>query len=281
MSLPRFFLSDQVLSRETESTFPLDLSSDDMKHARVLRLRAGEHIAVIDAQHDYFECEIVQEPHDTLMVRISEKPAVQIREPHIVVVQGLAKGDKMDTVVRHATEVGATSFIPFASDRSVMKLDAKKAASKRARWQSIAKSAAMQAGRSLVPTVEPLADLSDVCEAIRHVDIVLVCWEEASRDASIGRALARVFQGPKNDLVRNGSAKVAIVIGPEGGLSDREVSSLAHACPQTSIVTLGQTILRTETAGIVAPALVRYELDRLAFDCADDRPCTEEEASAS
>lgn len=263
MSLPRFFLSDQVLSHETESVFALQLSPDDLKHARVLRLRAGEHIAVIDASSDYFECEVVEDPREGLVVAIAEKAEGRRREPNIVVVQGLAKGDKMETVIRHATEVGACSFIPLSCERSVLKLDAKKAASKRDRWQAIAKSAAMQSGRSLVPNVLAPVDLAGVGAALRDADAVLVCWEEAPQTATIDRALARACARahyPSNEDV---PLTVAIVIGPEGGLTEREVSFIERHCAHACSVTLGSTILRTETAGIVAPAIVRYELDRL------------------
>ena len=104
MSLPRFFLENQVLAAETEAVFPLRLEADDAKHARVLRLAAGEHIAVIDADQDYFECEIVDFADELPLVSIARHEDASEAGPQVILLQGLAKGDKMETVIRHATE---------------------------------------------------------------------------------------------------------------------------------------------------------------------------------
>lgn len=126
MALPQFFLDHQIIAEETASSFPLRLSDEDFRHARVLRLKPGEHIAVIDAMLDYFECEIVAFDHDTLMVQITNAFGKDIQRPAVVLVQGLAKGDKMDMIIRHATELGVAGFIPFVGSRSIVKLDQKK-----------------------------------------------------------------------------------------------------------------------------------------------------------
>ena len=138
MSLPRFFLENQVLAAETEAVFPLRLESDDAKHARVLRLAAGEHIAVIDADQDYFECKIVDFTDELPLVSIARHEDASEAGPQVILLQGLAKGDKMETVIRHATEVGVAAFVPLACARSIVKLDAKKAAAKTERWRGAA-----------------------------------------------------------------------------------------------------------------------------------------------
>lgn len=118
MSLPHFFLREQVLAFESAPVFALHLDADDMKHAKVLRLAVGEHIAVVDAVSDYFECEVVSFEGDELSVSIAQKLSSRAR-PEVVLVQGLAKGEKMDTIVRHATEVGIAEFVPMTTSRSV------------------------------------------------------------------------------------------------------------------------------------------------------------------
>ena len=153
MSLPRFFLENQVLAAETEAVFPLRLATDDAKHAKVLRLAAGEHVAVIDAASDYFECEIVDFSDGLPLVSIARHEEAVEEGPRVMLLQGLAKGDKMETVIRHATEVGVAAFVPLACRRSVVKLDGKKAAAKTERWRAIAKSAAMQSGQARIPEV--------------------------------------------------------------------------------------------------------------------------------
>ena len=263
MSLQHFYLDEQVLADEVGGPFPLRLAADDAKHARVLRLAPGERIAVVDAALDYFACEIVAFDDALPVVRIAQRFERADAGPSVVLVQGLAKGDKMETVIRHATELGVAAFVPLACERSVVRLDAKKAAAKADRWRAIAKSAAMQSGQRVCPEVgEPMA-LADVCASLAHATAVLVCWEEAPLDARIEKALER---GLRLDRALPENARIAVVVGPEGGLSRSEADALLACNPRASLVSLGSSILRTETAGIVAPALVLHELGRMMHD---------------
>ena len=249
MSLPRFFLENQVLAAETEAVFPLRLEADDAKHARVLRLAAGEHIAVIDADQDYFECEIVDFADELPLVSIARHEDASEAGPQVILLQGLAKGDKMETVIRHATEVGVAAFVPLACTRSIVKLDAKKAAAKTERWRAIAKSAAMQSGQARVPEVAEPVSVREAAAMLGQATAVLVCWEEAPETASLREAV--------HDALL---ATCTPVVGPEGGLAEEEVQLLLGCNGRARLVTLGPSILRTETAGIVAPALALYEL---------------------
>ena len=253
MAFPHFYLTSQVLSQEQSTCFALDLLSDDLKHARVLRLAPGEHIAVIDASSDYFECEVVSF-EEKLIVKISTHlHSFDETFPCVVLAQGLAKGDKMDTIIRHATELGVRRFIPFSSERCVMKLDEKRAAKKVERWNAIAKSAAMQSGQPCIPKVEFPCSLEQMRSAVGDVDILLICWEEAPQTKSLKKAL-------QSFTLQDSPVSVAVIVEPEGGLSEKEVKRLMDSCPNAALVSLGSSILRTETAGIVAPALVIYEL---------------------
>ena len=249
MSLHRFFLDNQVIAAEKEAVFPLRLSADDARHARVLRLAPGEHVTVVDAAQDYFECEIAAFDDALPQVRIARHLDEPEATPQVVLMQGLAKGDKVETVIRHATELGVAAFLPFSCERSVVRLDARKAAAKAERWRAIAKSAAMQSGQRAVPEVrEPMA-LAQACELLAGATALLVCWEEAPQTAHIADPA---------------DARVGVVVGPEGGLTEREVDALLSCNPRASLVSLGPAVLRTETAGIVAPALVLHELSRMA-----------------
>ena len=106
---------------------------NDSKHARALRLKPGEHIAVLDAAQDYFECCVESFDKQSLKVRIAQHLDAPNR-PTVVLAQGLAKGDKMDTIIRHATELGVSAFIPLECQRSIVKLDKKKVATRLQRW---------------------------------------------------------------------------------------------------------------------------------------------------
>jgi 16S rRNA (uracil1498-N3)-methyltransferase len=271
MSLHRFFLESQILSEVVDAEFTLELDSADAKHARVLRLSPGEHIAVIDAGSDYFECEIVAFDGALPRVKITQKrhvaPAFDV-----CLVQGLAKADKMETVIRHATELGVGAFLPLECKRSVVKLDKKKLPSKLERWRSIAKSAAMQSGQVKIPHVFEPASVADLQVTLLAFDAVLVFWEEAPQTCSLRAALAEASVLPgaldtqcsKNaEGVTCSPKKVAIVVGPEGGLAEDEVRAILAANSHANLVSLGPSILRTETAGIVASALCIYELGGL------------------
>lgn len=263
MSLPRFFLENQVLAAETEAVFPLRLATDDAKHAKVLRLAAGEHVAVIDAASDYFECEIVDFSDGLPLVSIARHEEAVEEGPRVMLLQGLAKGDKMETVIRHATEVGVAAFVPLACRRSVVKLDGKKAAAKTGRWLAIAKSAAMQSGQARIPEVsEPMA-VGEAASMLAEATAVLVCWEEAPGSASLREAIQGALAATRTPAA---DARIAVVVGPEGGLAEEEVRALLASNPRARLVTLGPSILRTETAGIVAPALALYELGGMGND---------------
>lgn len=256
MSLPHFFLREQVLAFMSAPVFTLQLDADDMKHAKVLRLAAGEHIAVVDGASDYFECEVVSFDSGELSVSIAQKLSSHTR-PEVVLVQGLAKGDKMDTIVRHATEVGIAEFVPMATSRSVVKLDAKKSKARFDRWASIAKSAAMQSGRSSKPVVHAPCSLAEAFDIVKDCDAVLICWEEAELSDTLAKAVSRCIGATGKDPR---SLRIALVVGPEGGLTAQEVNHFL-ALPFAHSISLGPSILRTETAGIVAPALALYELE--------------------
>lgn len=257
MSLPRFFLEDQVLAHEMAGAFELRLSPDDVKHVRALRIDPGEHIMVIDADDDCFECEVVGFSEGLPLVSIARHEDARDEVPSITLVQGMAKGDKMDAVIRQATELGVRSFIPLRCERSVVRLDDKKAASRTERWRAIAKSAAMQSGQPCIPDVAMPCSLDEACERLARETVVLICWEEAPSASSLHAALSSSLAAESTGVH---DARIAIVVGPEGGLSPIEVEKLLACSPHAHLVSLGPSILRTETAGVVAPALTLYEL---------------------
>ncbi len=261
MSLPHFYLDGQVIASETESVFPLHLSFADVRHFRALRIVAGERIAVIDAHNDYFICEVVDTAEHNPLVRIAKRMESSQVIPTVIVVQGLSKGEKMDVVIRQGTEIGVSAFVPMICERSVVRLDKRRAAARLERWRAVAKSAAMQSGRRAIPELEGLATLTEVCTMLKNATAVLVCWEEAPDTALLADAIARGRAAC--GCTDPADARVAVVVGPEGGLTHHEVDTLLSCNEQASLVSLGSTILRTETAGVLAAALALYELGAL------------------
>ncbi len=256
MSLPRFFLDSQVIADEDAVTFELRLRPDDLHHLYVLRLSPGEHIAVVDAASDYFECRLERIEKDAVFVSVCSHEKMDALPARVVLFQALPKGSKLDDVVRHATELGVDGFRPFISERSIVRLDGARAEKRTARLQEIARSAAMQSGRHVVPPVSEILPFKRTLDKLSKYDMVLIFWEEAT-SADLATCI-REFLGKGLELGR-----IAVVIGPEGGFSSEEVARIEGACSNTHVLSLGDTILRAETAGIVAPALVLYELGGL------------------
>ena len=241
MTLHRFFACGPLTD---EGALPL--SPSDVHHIRdVLRLAPGDRIVVVDGTG----AAVVRLTDVTGAVAgVRERALPMVEVPLVVLAQAVPKGDRMETVIRQATEAGVSQFIPFTSERCVVRVDSAKAHAKAERWRRIAEEAAKQSQRTDVPQVAdpvPLAELPALLEGA----VVLVCWEEADAAPGIGQILDGLDVTP--------DSVVAVVIGPEGGLSADEVALLeAHGA---SVVTLGATLLRTDTAGLIASALVLYE----------------------
>lgn len=142
MSLHQLFCTNEAIAREVDFPFLLGIDPQDRNHVKALRLEVGEHIAVVDASSDYFEVEITALQGEEVWVRIAKHLDAPNDAVPVMLVQGLAKGDKMDTVLRAATELGIAGFYPTEMSRSVVKLDAKKKDKRGSRFVQIARSAA-------------------------------------------------------------------------------------------------------------------------------------------
>lgn len=256
MSLHHFFLDHQVIADIPQAEFMLELSAEDAKHARVLRLELGEHISVVDAASDYFELEITSATPEGLQVRIARHVEVAAPVIPIALIQGLAKGDKMDRVVRQTTELGVDTIVPVQFRRSVVRFDEAKAAKKTQRLQAIAREAAMQSGQPSIPQVLKPESFSEWCQTLSHDDLVLLCWEEAACSDTVLATMASLVQ----EYRELPFSRIVIVIGPEGGIDGDEVALLESQSACCKRISLGPSILRTETAGIVALALVQASL---------------------
>lgn len=242
MSAHRFFLEGPL----EPGTAPLPLSAADRHHIRdVLRLQPDEEIVAVTPAAEAFRVRLVSLAPDAVegqVVGPVDAPDV----PRVWLVQGLAKGEKMDLVVRMATELGVERIVPLSTSRSVVRLDQARASSRVERLQRIAESAAKQAQLSRVPQVAPLASVGDLHEALEGAALTLLAWEDAGGAPSIAAAVRAAAVAA--------DTPVAVIVGPEGGFAPEEVALLEGRGAR--VVTLGQTVLRTETAGVVAAALV-------------------------
>ena len=244
-----YFIENEDIEALDELEFEIYLTADDLKHAKTQRLRVGEHIGIVDKVSNYFEVEILEINKQGLKVRITKKLNYKKPDYSLSLFYCLSKGTKTEDVLRAATEIGIDEFYPIESSRSIVKLDANKATSRIERFERVAKSASMQAGRLTIPRIHNVHQLSDINDNLSLLDVLIVFWEEASPDDALYKAL----QGRHN--------RIGILVGPEGGLDETEIEFL-RSVSNAKICTMGDTILRTETAGSIACALIKYELER-------------------
>ncbi|HJD47730.1 MAG TPA: 16S rRNA (uracil(1498)-N(3))-methyltransferase [Candidatus Mediterraneibacter norfolkensis] len=227
------------------------IEGSDLSHMKnVLRMRQGEKVRVSDGAGKRYLCTVKGYNGNRAELQIEETCEEDTELPsRIVLFQGLPKGDKMELIVQKAVELGAVSVVPFAAKRSVAKLDEKKAAKKQARWQSIAKSAAEQSGRGIIPEVGSLLTFGEALKSAQDLDILLVPYELEEGMGRTAEVIGRIRPGQS----------VGIFIGPEGGFEKEEVDQAVEtgAVP----VTLGKRILRTETAGMAMLSILMYHLE--------------------
>lgn len=221
---------------------------DDIHHIKkVLRLRPGETVEISDGEKWEYDGTI-EEITDTEVTVVIEDKQAFAREPYtrVTLFQGMPKSGKMDLIIQKCVELGIESIVPVFMDRSDVK-DNGKADKKSARWQKIADEACKQCRRGIMPEIYTAVKDKEMYSMLESFDLVLFPYENED-DRNIKDCLRNLESKPKT---------VAIVIGPEGGFSQSEADYLKrYEC-----VSLGKTILRTETAGMTALAMTMYELE--------------------
>jgi 16S rRNA (uracil1498-N3)-methyltransferase len=203
---------------------------------RVLRMREGAPLAVFDGEGHEFAAEIVRIAGENVFVRIGNAVPNTTESPlRITLVQGISRGERMDWTLQKATELGVSAIAPVLTSRSVVRLDEKQAAKKQQHWLGIVGSACEQCGRARIPQVHQPTSLRNHLASVRKEGLRLVLSPSAPG------SLAGLASLP---------SKVELLIGPEGGLDDEELTSAQKAGFMP--VRLGPRVLRTETAGVVA-----------------------------
>ena len=167
----------------------------------------------------------------------------------IVLFQGLPKADKMELIIQKAVELGAAEIVPVSMKNCVVKLDAKKAENKVKRWQQIAESAAKQSKRSLIPAVHEVLSYREAVAYAAECDVRLVPYENEQGMAGTKTMIEAIVPGES----------IAVFIGPEGGFDESEIAEARDAGMKT--ISLGNRILRTETAGLAALSILMYQIE--------------------
>ena len=231
---PHFFVSPAEIGDGTAV-----LSEEDSRHlTTVLRARSGDALTISDGQGTVWSAHHAGTQAGLVTVALGTATVVPLRRPQLTVVHALPKQRKLDEVIQRLTELDVARIVPVHSQRSQVELDDRKAAKVVARWRAIAQAAAKQSKRAWLPQIAAVGAWSD---AFGSGATGVVFWEESTV------ALREVLDdtAPPDDLV--------LGIGPEGGLTAEEVA--ATGLPDAS---LGPTILRTETAALVAVSAIAY-----------------------
>lgn len=239
--MPRFFVDEKPKGEN------IIIKGEDAHHiTKVLRMKIGEPLTICDSVGNDYLCELENLGKDMAMCKILQiVPSIGEAKADVTLYMALPKGDKMDFIVQKAVELGAKKIVPYIAKRSVSRPDEKSMRKKCERWQKIAREAAMQSGRGLVPEVtQVITHKEAVLKAAKH-QFPLFLYEN-EKDTSI-----------KTVLSGKEISSVAIMIGPEGGFDESEVQTALDANMQS--VSLGTRILRCETAPIAAISIVMYE----------------------
>ncbi|KUG04299.1 ribosomal rna small subunit methyltransferase e [hydrocarbon metagenome] len=233
-----------------------DIAYIDKQEARhikkVLRLKAGDEVILFDGSGQEYRALLMESGNNVLSARITE---ISIKEDSpdisLCLVQGIAKGDKMDNIIQKATEIGAAVIYPLSSERTIVRLQGDNAVKKVSRWQHIAREACKQCRRNVVPLIKPVMEIDQVCQEIGEFPALMLYENEQNN------RLRQVLNSIKETVLANG--KIFLIVGPEGGFSEVEVEKAR--IQGVKIASLGPRILRTETAGIAASSIIMYEYD--------------------
>lgn len=245
--MPLHFLLDEPGSGAAAAQPGADvvLAGAEAHHAAtVRRVRAGERVTVGDGRGTWLTGTCITVDPRAVVVRVDSRRDVPAPSPRLVLVQALAKGDRDEMAVQATTELGVDELVPWQAARSVSRWDAAKAVKNRARWTSIAREAAKQAHRAWVPMVAPLETVGDLARRAETSRVIVL---DPAATTRLPDALS-------------GEGDVVIVVGPEGGIAPEELAALERAGARRAV--LGDTVLRTSTAGPAALAVVSAALGR-------------------
>ncbi len=250
--MPKFFVKNNQIKENK-----VIIIGEDVNHIKnVLRLGIDDSIQIcnLDTSENYI-CGINKMDITNIECNILKKVNSETESNiHISIFQGLPKADKMELIIQKTVELGVYDITPVEMERCVVKLDDKNKTKKIERWKKISEVAAKQSGRDFIPNINYPVNIKKICNLINEYDIVIVAYENEELNT---------LKEELNNLkyINNNILKIAIIIGPEGGIEKKEIDLLKEA--GAKVVTLGRRILRTETVAFVLTSIIMYELGDL------------------
>lgn len=245
----KFFVKENQINNEL-----ITILDEDVNHIKnVLRLNVGENLQIcdIDSSKNYI-CEILELTAKSVTCKILEEiQSIAEGNVELHIFQGLPKADKMELIIQKGTELGVSEFVPVSFKRSIVKISPKDEKKKIDRWNKISEVAAKQSKRDIIPKVRNVESIKNVCNEIKDYDIVLLAYE-LEENNYIKNELLKIKNTKEN-------YKIAVIIGPEGGIEKEEVEVLENA--GVKVISLGKRILRTETVALQVSSIIMYELE--------------------
>ncbi len=236
------------LLEELPDTDSVPLTGDEGRHAaKVRRLHVGEPAVVGDGRGTVLDCRVTEVRADGLLLAVCGRRTIPPPVPRLVVVQALVKGDRAELAVELMTELGVDEIVPWAASRSIAQWQGPRGLKALERWRRAAREASKQSRRGWVPDVADLASTPQVLDRLR---------------AGCGLVLHEAATDPLARAALPAAGEIVLVVGPEGGISDDELTGFADAGADP--VRLGSPVLRSSTAGAAALAVLSVRLGRWA-----------------
>lgn len=249
--MPKFFVAGNQINNNK-----ITIIGNDVNHIKnVLRQKSGDKITICDTskEQDYL-CKIDKIEEKSIDCNIIEKLENNTESNvKVTIFQGLPKADKLELVIQKSVELGAYDITPLQMKRCVVKLNEKDKLKKIQRWQKISEVAAKQCGRNIIPKINNIVNVKEVCNLCNEYDIVLIAYEN-EKENTLKKELKNLKKLDKEEI------KVAVIIGPEGGIAPEEIEMFEEN--GAKIITLGNRILRTETVALNVLSNVMYEFDQ-------------------
>lgn len=243
--MQKFFVDDNQIENDT-----INIIGTDVNHIiNVLRLKQDDKIQICNIQTSKnYIVKISEYNKEKVVCKILEVINSNTETKiNLTLFQGLPKADKMELIIQKTTEIGIKEIVPVAMERSIVKLDQKDSKKKVERWQKIAEVASKQSKRDIIPNIGNVIKISELYDKIKEYDLFIVAYENEK-------------ETKLKQIIENSKAKnIAVLIGPEGGIDDKEIDNLIKNGAIS--ITLGNRILRTETAPIVITSNIIYELE--------------------
>ena len=250
--MPKFFVKEEQIQENQ-----IIILGQDVKHIKkVLRAKIGDELQICNSQNgENFLCEIDNLEEEKIICQIKEKIQEQVESNiEVTIFQGLPKADKMEYIIQKSVELGVYDITPVEMKRCVVKLNEKDKSKKIERWQKISEVAAKQCGRDIIPQINNIINIKNICNLIQEYDMVLVAYENEEKNT-----LKEQLENIKKQNNSKSKVKIGIIIGPEGGLEEKNVETLKEN--GAKVITLGRRILRTETVALNVLSIIMYELE--------------------